>query len=163
MGRSYEDKTRKLRKSRFRNIMIISGRLLRSSFYTSMIFSSCFCLYLLDQNSIYTWSNITSTAHTLPQIHSEVVGNTAFPRTWCNKKFLGNFKCHNPFSWPPQSHPWNSKYLMEHKYHIFQILYILLSVDTDCVKPLTHCSGFMYAWIYTELPRAAKAAMLVPL
>lgn len=144
--------------------MRISGRLLRSSFIRSMILNNCFCQYLLDQNIISTWSKqpeiiirynnvkLNCTVHTLPQMHSKVVGNTAFPRQWCNKKFCGNFKCHNPFSWPPQSHPWNSMYLMEHKHHIFQIQYILVSVDTDCVKPLTHCCGLTYAWTYTELP-----------
>lgn len=97
------------------------------------------------------------------------VGNTAFPRRWCNNKILGNFKCPNnppnPVSQaivPPQSHPWNSKYLTEHKHRIFQIQYILVAEDTDYVKPLTRGSGIMYAWTYIELPCSAEVAMLVP-
>lgn len=89
-----------------------------------------------------------------PQIHSQPVGNSAFPRRWCNDKVLENFKCPNippnPFSraaGPPQSRSWNSKYLKD---HIFWIQYILAAVVTDYVKLLTRGSEIMFAWTYTE-------------
>ena len=78
------------------------------------------------------------------------VGNDVFPRKGCNNKVLENFKSPNiPPSRAvatPQSHPWNSKYLIEHKRHIFQIQYILAAVVTDYVKPQPRGSELMYAW-----------------